>query len=96
MSVASAVHERTCHVCDAVRLVVTRTILNIQRGKQLSANRKIYEEIKRFDRDAEYHLSRMNNHTNKEYDQKIAELRQRIMWPYTDEEWEIISKPTPK
>ena len=33
----NVVYERTCHICDAVRVVIKRTLLNIQRGKQLSA-----------------------------------------------------------
>ena len=38
MSVATAVYEQTCHVCDALRLFVMRTFINIQRGRQLSAS----------------------------------------------------------
>ena len=45
MSVASAVYERTCHVCDAVRLFVMKTIIQMQRGRQLSANQKIMSEM---------------------------------------------------
>ena len=45
MSVASAVYERTCHVCDAVRLFVMKTIIQMQRGRQLSANQKIMREM---------------------------------------------------
>ena len=43
MSVASAVYERTCHVCDAVRLFVMKTFINMQRGRQLGANEKIFQ-----------------------------------------------------
>jgi len=78
MSVASAVYERTCHVCDAVRLFVMRTIINMQRGKQLSANYKIMNEVhiwNRGDKDLMYHLQQMNEATNQEYDRKIEELR---------------------
>ena len=96
MSVATAVYEQTCHVCDALRLFVMRTFINIQRGRQLSANIKIFQHYGQFDREAPYHLQRVQDQTNKEYDQKLAELKQRIMWMYTDEEWELISKPNKK
>ena len=71
MSVATAVYEQTCHVCDEIRLF----LIEMQRGKQLSANRKIFEEYRRFDREAPYHLARVQDQTNKEYDQKLAELK---------------------
>lgn len=75
MSVASAVYERTCHVCDAVRLFVMRTFINMQRGRQLGANEKIFQHYGQFDREAPYHLQRVQEQTNKEYDQRIANLR---------------------
>ena len=70
-------YERTCHVCDAVRLFVMRTIINMQRGKQLSANYKIMNEthMEYGDKDLMYHLQQMNDRTNQEYDRKIEELR---------------------
>ena len=49
MSVASTVYDSTCVVCDYVNNVVRRMWLGMQRSRQLSANYKIYEEIKRFD-----------------------------------------------
>ena len=75
MSVASAVYERTCHVCDAVRLFVMKTFINMQRGRQLGANEKIFQHYGQFDREAPYHLQRVQVQTNKEYDQRIANLR---------------------
>jgi len=74
MSVASAVYERTCHVCDAIRLVVMRTFINMQRARQLSANVKIFQHYGQFDREAPYHLQRVQDQTNKEYDRKLEEL----------------------
>ena len=71
MSVASAVYERTCHVCDAVRLFVMKTFINMQRGRQLGANEKIFQHYGQFDREAPYHLQRVQEQTNKEYDQRI-------------------------
>ena len=75
MSVATAVYEQTCHVCDALRLFVMRIFINIQRGRQLSANIKIFQHYGQFDREAPYHLQRVQDQTNKEYDQKLAELK---------------------
>ena len=78
MSVASAVYERTCHVCDAVKYHVFKTFLNIQRGRQLSANQKIMKEMwMEYNRDSDlrFHLNQMNDRTNEEYDRKLEELR---------------------
>ena len=79
MSVASAVYERTCHFCDAVRIVLYRLFLNFQRGKQLSANREIMQQMKyEFQRkgDGWYYLSELNDRTNAEYDEAIKKLEQ--------------------
>ena len=79
MSVASAVYERTCHFCDAVRIVLYRLFLNFQRGKQLSANREIMQQMKyEFQRkgDGWYYLSALNDRTNAEYDDAIKKLEQ--------------------
>ena len=75
MPVATAVYEQTCHVCDAVRLFVMRTFINMQRARQLGANEKIFQHYGQFDREAPYHLQRVQEQTNKEYDQKIANLK---------------------
>ena len=78
MSVASAVYERTCHVCDVVKYHVVKIFLNMQRGRQLSANQRIMNEVhiwNRGDKDLMYHLQQMNEATNQEYDRKIEELR---------------------
>ena len=79
MSVASAVYERTCHICDAVRVVIKRTLLNIQRGKQLSANREIMQQMKyefRPKGDGFLYLQQLNDRTNAEYDEFIRKLEQ--------------------
>tara|TARA_B100000214_G_C23771566_1_gene537003 strand:+ start:428 stop:655 length:228 start_codon:yes stop_codon:yes gene_type:complete len=75
MSVASAVYERTCHVCDVVRFYVLKTIYQIQRGRQLSTNERIFTEMSKLDRDAPYHLIRIQEATNAEYDEKIRNLK---------------------
>ena len=74
MSVASAVYERTCHVCDVVRFYILKTIYEVQRGRQLSTNERICKEMERMDRDAPYHLIRIQEATNAEYDEKIKKL----------------------
>ena len=77
MSVASAVYARTCHVCDAIRLYFQRAIIQMQRGRQLSANQKIMREMNfEYARDADlrFHLNQMNDRTNEEYDRKLKEL----------------------
>ena len=84
MSVAEAVYEGTCHVCDTVKSTFLRVFYNIQRGRQLSANQKIFHEMMHFDRDAGYHLTRMNEQTNQEYDQKISELKSGFKWGWED------------
>ena len=79
MSVASAVYERSCHVCEGVRIVLKRMLLNIQRGKQLSANRDIMQQMKyEFTPkgDGIYYLSQLNDRTNAEYDEAIRKLEQ--------------------
>ena len=78
MSVASAVYERTCHVCDAVRLYFQRVIIQMQRGKQLSANYKIMHDLRweyPHNADLRFHLNQMNDKTNEEYDKKLEELK---------------------
>ena len=81
MSVATAVYRQTCHVCDAIRLFVMRAFINMQRGRQLSANQKVirqYMHIEYYgykDPDLPYHLNRINDRTNEEYDKKLAELK---------------------
>lgn len=57
----------------------------MQRGKQLSVNRRIFEEYKLFDREATYHLQRVQDQTNAEYDKKIADLKKGWPWEVRDE-----------
>ena len=84
MSVAEAVYERTCHVCDAVKMSFMRFYYNVQRARQIGANQKIYQEIRRFDREADYHLGKMNERTNQEYDSKIKNLSKKTNWGWED------------
>ena len=84
MSVAEAVYEGTCHICDAVKSSFLKIFYNIQRGRQLSANQRIFQEMMHIDRDAGYHLANMNERTNQEYDQKISELKTGFKWGWDD------------
>ena len=79
MSVASAVYDSTCVVCDYVNNIIRRVWLRMQRSRQLSANYKIYEEIRRFDDDAGYHLANMNDRTNQYYETEMSKTK-RITW----------------
>ena len=81
MSVASAVYDSTCVVCDYVNNIIRRVWLGMQRSRQLSANQKIYNEIRRFDKDAGYHLANMNERTNKYYQTKMSKTK-RITWAW--------------
>ena len=81
MSVASAVYDSTGVVCDYVNNIIRRVWLGMQRSRQLSANYKIYEEIRRFDEDACYHLANMNDKTNKYYETEMSKTK-RITWAW--------------
>ena len=74
MSVATAVYDQTCHICDLINKSIKTFFLNLQRGRQLSANSEIFKYQMHYDNDREYYLHKMNEHTNKEFDTKIKEL----------------------
>ena len=74
MSVATAVYDQTCSICETVRKYFLNFYYESQRGKQLSANQKIYHVHMYMDRDKDYHLTKMNESTNKEYDLKVQKL----------------------
>ena len=81
MSVASAVYDSTCVVCDWVNNTLRRVWLRVQRSRPLAANYKIYEEIRRFDEDAGYHLANMNDKTNQHYETEMSKTK-RITWAW--------------
>ena len=81
MSVASAVYDSTCVVCDWVNNTLRRVWLRVQRSRQLAANYRIYEEIRRFDEDAGYHLANMNDKTNQHYEREMSKTK-RITWAW--------------
>ena len=76
MSVAT-VYEETCKFCEAVSKWIQRGIIELQRGRQLSANRRLVQEVglwNKLDKDMSLHFDQMNERTNEEYDQRIKDL----------------------
>ena len=76
MSVAT-VYEETCKFCEAVSKWFQRGIIELQRGRQLSANRRLIQEVglcNKLDKDMSLHFDQMNERTNEEYDQRIKDL----------------------
>lgn len=74
MSVAITVYDQTCHVCETVKKYFLHYYYNSQRNRQLSANRVIFDTHMCMDRDKDFHLQRMNEICNQEYDLKIKQL----------------------
>ncbi|MBK55906.1 MAG: hypothetical protein CMC84_01075 [Flavobacteriaceae bacterium] len=79
MSVATAVYEETCKICETISLWFQKTIIQIQRGRQLSANREIINQLPALmavshNKELNYNLDKMNDLTNEMYDKKIEEL----------------------
>ena len=76
MSVAT-VYEETCKFCEAVSKWFQRGIIELQRGRQLSANRRLVQEVglwNKLDKHMSLHFDQMNERTNEEYDQRIKDL----------------------
>ena len=77
MSVAEAVYVETCKFCEAVSKWFQRGIIELQRGRQLSANRRLVQEVglwNKLDKDMSLHFDQMNERTNEEYNQRIKDL----------------------
>ena len=82
MSVATAVYEETCKICETISLWFQRGIIQIQRGRQLSANRQIINQLPAImavshNKELNYNLDKMNDLTNKMYDDKLESLRKK-------------------
>ena len=82
MSVATAVYEETCKICETISLWFQRGIIQIQRGRQLSANRQIKNQLPAImaigqNKELNYNLDKMNDLTNKMYDDKLESLRKK-------------------
>ena len=79
MSVATAVYVETCKICESISLWFQKTIIQIQRGRQLSANREIINQLPALmavshNKELNYNLDKMNDLTNKMYDDKLLKL----------------------
>ena len=79
MSVATAVYEETCKICESISLWFQKTIIQLQRSRQLSANREIIEQLPSImavtqNKELNYNLDKMNDLTNKLYDDKLDSL----------------------
>ena len=82
MSVATAVYEETCKICETISLWFQRVIIQIQRGRQLSANRQIINQLPAImaisqNKELNYNLDKMNDLSNKMYDDKLESLRKK-------------------
>ena len=85
MAVVETVYDNTCKVCDVVRYQLYRAYIYVQRSKQLSANERIFLEIRDVDKDAGYHLANMNEATNKKYDEKLKNFKSSLSaWGWED------------
>jgi|TARA_B100001094_G_C17948365_1_gene679224 hypothetical protein len=75
-AISTAVWQETCNICEKVHKVLHNTLVNFQRGRQLSANRQIMHQLPTLrhlskDLDLDFHLDKMNDNTNKSYDAKL-------------------------
>ena len=85
MAVVATVYDSTCKLCDVVRYQLYRVFVFVQRSKQLSANERIFLEIRDVDKDAGYHLANMNEATNKKYDEKLKNFKSSLSaWGWED------------
>ena len=71
MSVASAIYNETCHICEVVGKTFKKSLKKIQYGLQMSANRRVARELVHlgFHQQKEYNqiLDQLNDKTNAEY-----------------------------
>ena len=71
MSVASAVYNETCHICEVVGKYLKKSLKKIQFGMQMSANQRVARELIHlgFHQQKEFNqiLQRMNDKTIEEH-----------------------------
>ena len=71
MSVASAIYNETCHICEVVGKTFKKSLKKIQYWLQMSANRRVARELAHlgFHQQKEYNqiLDQLNDKTNAEY-----------------------------
>ena len=71
MSVASAIYNETCHVCEVVGNYLNKTLKKMQYGLQMSANRRVARE-----------LAHLGFHQQKEYSQILQQLNDKAINEY--------------
>ena len=71
MSVASAIYNETCHVCEVVSKYLGKTLKKMQYGLQMSANRRVARE-----------LAHLGFHQQKEYSQILQQLNDKTINEY--------------
>ena len=71
MSVASAIYNETCHVCEIVGKFLNKTLKKMQYGLQMSANRRVARE-----------LAHLGFHQQKEYNQILQQLNDNTINEY--------------
>ena len=71
MSVASAIYNETCHVCEIVGKYFSKTFKKMQYGLQMSANRRVARE-----------LAHLGFHQQKEYNQILQQLNDKTINEY--------------
>ena len=71
MSVASAIYQETCHVCEVVSKYLGKTLKKMQYGLQMSANRRVARE-----------LAHLGFHQQKEYNQILQQLNDKTINEY--------------
>jgi len=79
MSVAEAVYVETCKICESISLWFQKVLIQMQRGKQLHANREIINHLPAIAsvshmKEIHFNLDKMNDYTNEMYDKKLREL----------------------
>ena len=86
MSAATAFFERTCHICDAVNLFVYKLYIKAKWSKELRRNHTAFQNLlRRYDSEAGYHLNRMNEATNKKYQDKLNTTKLKpFKWGWED------------
>ena len=75
-AISTAVWQETCNICEKVHKLLHNTIVQMQRARQLSANREIQNQLPALravsrDPDLMFYIDKMNDETNKLYDSKL-------------------------
>tara|TARA_X000000950_G_scaffold69576_1_gene86203 strand:- start:952 stop:1200 length:249 start_codon:yes stop_codon:yes gene_type:complete len=79
MSVAEAVYVETCRICETVSKWFQKVLIEMQRGKQLHANKQIMSHLPAIRsvsdvKEMSFNLDKMNDLTNEMYDKMLVEL----------------------